>query len=183
MTAATERRRSASDSASGTAPSGTPAAAALLLDVLIESPLWEAEPEAEAVARRALEAAAQRLGTGGEVSLVLADDAAVQVLNRTWRGIDKPTNVLSFPAPAAPAGPVRMLGDIAVAYETLRREAAAEGKSFAHHLAHLVVHGLLHLLGYDHETDSEAEIMERLETAILAELGVSDPYAARDSED
>ncbi len=156
-------------------------------EVLIESPRWRDVPQAEDIVCRAVAAAAAQTRIGGEVSLVLTDDAAIRALNRTWRGKDAPTNVLSFPAPGAEAGTQppsmpRMLGDIVIAYETVRREAAAERKPFEHHLAHLAVHGFLHLLGYDHETESEAESMERLERRILKGLGVSDPYAARDSE-
>ena len=112
---------------------------------------------------------------------MLTDDSAIRALNRDWRGKDEPTNVLSFPA-AAPgkAGRARrMLGDIVIAYETVAREARAEGKPFDHHLAHLAVHGFLHLLGYDHETDARSRAMERLETRDPARLGVPDPYRAR----
>jgi probable rRNA maturation factor len=164
------------------------AALGIAVEVLAESPLWGDEPQAETVVRRAVLAAAAATAAAGEISLVLADDAALRALNRTWRGIDKPTNVLSFPAAPAVRGEARgprrprILGDIAIAHETVRREAAAEGKPFEHHLAHLAVHGFLHLLGYDHESESEAEDMERLECTILAGLGVSDPYAPRDSE-
>src|SRR5438046_3160548 len=108
-----------------------------------------------------------------------------RTLNHNWRGIDKATNVLSFPAlqPTGPTGPddaPRMLGDIAIAYQTTRREADEEQKPFDHHLSHLAVHGFLHLIGYDHETDGEAEAMESLEREILAQLGIPDPYADRD---
>ncbi len=98
-------------------------------------------------------------------------------LNRQWRGIDKPTNVLSFPA-AKPGvqGPPPLLGDVIVAYETLAREAVEHAKPFLHHLAHLVVHGYLHLLGYDHRTDSEAGAMEGLERDILSRMRIADPY-------
>jgi probable rRNA maturation factor len=112
---------------------------------------------------------------------VLTDDAAVRRLNRDWRSIDEPTNVLSFPAaapPAAGAGPC-LLGDIIVAYETVAREAGTEAKPFAHHLAHLAVHGFLHLLGYDHDSNEDAEQMERLEAKILARLDIPDPYLTR----
>jgi probable rRNA maturation factor len=116
---------------------------------------------------------------------MLTDDAGIRTLNNNWRGIDKPTNVLSFPAlpptgPEGPDDPPRMLGDIAIAYETTRREADDEQKPFEHHLSHLAVHGYLHLLGYDHENDADAETMESLETEILAQLGIPDPYADRD---
>ena len=117
-----------------------------------------------------------------EIAVVLADDAEVQGLNAAWRQQDKPTNVLSFPAMEPDdvlRQPVEMpvlLGDVVLAFETCAREAAEQGKPLAHHLAHLVVHGTLHLLGYDHETDEEAGIMEPLETHVLAGLGIADPY-------
>jgi probable rRNA maturation factor len=141
---------------------------------------------------------------------VLTDDSAIRALNRDWRRKDAATNVLSFPSggavkklPKKPAkkprktssknlikpaakeprsarGTPRLLGDIVIAYETTEREARAEHKPFAHHLAHLAVHGFLHLVGYDHEADDEANAMEGLETAILAGLDVPDPYVARD---
>jgi probable rRNA maturation factor len=102
----------------------------------------------------------------------------VRRLNACWRGIDKPTNVLSFrAAPAERAADAPMLGDIALAYETLAREAEESGASLADHYRHLVAHGFLHLIGYDHQTDEEADRMEELETRILAKLGVADPYA------
>jgi probable rRNA maturation factor len=152
---------------------GAPAA-----DIEIASSLWATASGAEACVRNAIAAAAARAPAEGEVSVLLADNAAVQVLNRDWRGIDKPTNVLSFPAAQQPAGSPTHLGDIAIAYETLAREADAEGKPFLHHLAHLVVHGYLHLMGYHHHTDSEAEAMEALERDILRALRVPDPYRA-----
>ncbi|HXE03384.1 MAG TPA: rRNA maturation RNase YbeY [Methyloceanibacter sp.] len=112
-----------------------------------------------------------------ELSIVLTDDAEQQQLNREWRGIDKPTNVLSFPQ-IAPFGPVTgILGDIVLARETLEREAAELEKSFADHFTHLVVHGFLHILGYDHIEEGEALEMEGLETKILATLGIADPYS------
>jgi probable rRNA maturation factor len=113
-----------------------------------------------------------------EICVVLSDDAALRDLNRTWRGKDRPTNVLSFPAAGAHGGHgPRLIGDVVLAYETMLRESAAETKPLKDHLAHLVVHGTLHLLGEDHETgDDEARAMERLEIAALARLGVPDPY-------
>jgi probable rRNA maturation factor len=114
----------------------------------------------------------------GAVSVLLADDAAVRELNAEWRGKDKATNVLSFPA-APSAAP--HLGDVALAYETCAREAAEQGKPLEHHLSHLVAHGVLHLLGWDHESDDEAEAMEAHEREILAGLGVPDPYAVREA--
>jgi probable rRNA maturation factor len=149
----------------------------ITVDIDVASAGWDAEPQAEARVREAIAAAAARVSGDGAVSVLLADDAAVRVLNRDWRQIDKPTNVLSFPAPQQPAGePV--VGDIAIAYETVAREAAEEGKPFLHHLAHLAVHGYLHLMGYDHQTDSEAEAMEALEREILRTLRIPDPYRA-----
>ncbi|MBL8628117.1 MAG: rRNA maturation RNase YbeY [Rhodospirillaceae bacterium] len=114
-----------------------------------------------------------------EISLVLSTDARVRVLNRDYRGKDKPTNVLSFPA-ADDAGlmsDVLMLGDIVLALQTTQKEAKAENKPFKAHTAHLVVHGVLHLLGYDHELERDALKMERMERLILADLGIADPYA------
>ena len=112
---------------------------------------------------------------------MLTDDKGIRTLNGNWRGIDKPTNVLSFPA-LQPTGPrdddiPNMLGDIAIAYQTTRTEADSEHKPFENHLSHLAVHGFLHLVGYDHEKDGEADIMEDLERKILAQLGIPDPYA------
>jgi len=120
--------------------------------------------------------------TDGELAIVLTDDSAIRALNRDWRGKDEPTNVLSFPAqePGADRRAPRMLGDIVIAYETAAREAEVEGKPLVHHLAHLAVHGFLHLVGYDHEASEEADAMEGLEVAILARLGVPDPYPMRD---
>lgn len=116
-------------------------------------------------------------------TLMLSDDANVRILNKQWRGMDKPTNVLSYPMQVPPGtqggGPLE-IGDIIVAEETLVREAAEMGISANDHFRHLVLHGLLHLLGYDHENDDEAEVMETLETRILATLGVADPYAGSD---
>lgn len=147
--------------------------AAPTIDVQTQSPLWDAEPAAADTVRAAIEAAAALVPAQGEVCVLLTDDAAVRQLNRVWRKVDKPTNVLSFPA--AKAGG-RLLGDIAIAHETLEREAARESKPMLHHLAHLAVHGFLHLLGYDHQNDSQAEAMEGLERAALARLHIADPY-------
>lgn len=154
----------------------------------IDCAAWAAAlPDPAALARGAVEAALEGAPVGPlvEVSVVLTDDAAQRALNRDWRGKDAPTNVLSFPALAraelaagAAADPGRpiLLGDVVLALETTRREAEAAGKPLADHAAHLLVHGVLHLLGYDHETEADAASMEPLETAILARLGVADPY-------
>lgn len=139
---------------------------------------------ARAVARSALvkgaAGAAMMLPERCELAIILIDDAGQRRLNRDWRGIDRPTNVLAFPAwepgSSTPANEPLLLGDVTVALETVEREAEEQGKSPADHLSHLIVHGVLHLLGYDHRTDAEAEVMEALETSILASLGVADPY-------
>jgi len=151
--------------------------AAPVIDVQVQSPLWDAAPAAAQTVRAAIETAAALVPTEGEISVLLTDDAGVRDLNRAWRGLDQPTNVLSFPA--AKAGGA-LLGDIAIAYETLAGEAADDSKPFLHHLAHLAVHGFLHLLGYDHQTDSQADAMEGLERAALARLDIADPYRAHE---
>ena len=155
----------------------------LLIDVMIQSARWKAEPRAAATVRKAIRAAASAASTpSAELAIVLTDDSAIHTLNRDWRGHDAPTNVLSFPAKqprsrrtgaAVPAS----LGDVVIAYQTTAREARAEGKPLKHHLAHLAVHGFLHLVGYDHEKLRDAKRMESFETEILAGLGVPDPYA------
>jgi probable rRNA maturation factor len=164
--------------------------------VTMLDPGWpQALPAAEDLARRAA-AAASGAAAGAlaardaEISLVLADDATLRRHNRDYRGIDKPTNVLAFAAAEAPGetggapgdaeGPL-LLGDVLLARETLIREAGEQGKRPADHLCHLVVHGVLHLLGHDHLSEDEAQIMERLEAAALGRLGIADPYAAAES--
>jgi probable rRNA maturation factor len=162
-----------------------------MTEVLVTADCWQAEPDAEAVIQRAVAAAAQLTDADAgdaELAVMLTDDTGIQTLNSNWRGIDKPTNVLSFPAlqPTGPRGDddaPRMLGDIAIAYETTRREADDERKPFNDHLSHLAVHGFLHLIGYDHENDDDAEAMEALEQEILAHLGIPDPYAERERMD
>lgn len=153
----------------------------MLVACAVEAGDWPDEAELEASARRAFAAAAERTDAPPlfEVSLLFTDDAHIQVLNRDFRGKDKPTNVLSFPAASGvfPDDATKVLGDIVIARETVEREAEEEGKSFDHHLTHLLVHGFLHLLGYDHESDDEAEEMEAMERLILAGLEISDPYA------
>jgi probable rRNA maturation factor len=148
------------------------------VEIVIESALWKADPTAKTTVRRAVRAAAHPQEHAAEIAVLLTDDQSIRALNRQWRGHDEATNVLSFPPAAAAHGDgVLRLGDIVIAYETTATEAAAEGKSFRDHLAHLAVHGTLHLVGYDHESHDEAEIMESLERRILARLGVPDPYA------
>ena len=154
----------------------------LTADIVITADCWQAEPGAADIVQRAIGAAAgaapEQTGRA-EVAVMLTDDAGIRALNHDWRGIDRPTNVLSFPAPALPdrSSQPRALGDIAIAYEPARREAVDENKPFGHHLSHLAVHGFLHLIGYDHETDDDAETMEELERRILARLDIPDPYA------
>ncbi len=170
---------------------GTLVSSALpLTEVLVVAECWQTEPDAEAVIHRAINAAAEFADADvgeAELAIMLTDDSGIRTLNSNWRGIDKPTNVLSFPAlqPTgdAPADAPRMLGDIAIAYETTRKEADDEEKPFDHHLSHLAVHGFLHLIGYDHENDDDAEAMESLEREILAQLGIPDPYADRERMD
>lgn len=158
--------------------------APVAIDIVVEADAWAAHADAEKVIERAISAAATASQTGGEVAVLLTDDEAIRQMNAQWRGIDKPTNVLSFPAGGSGAAPgAAHLGDIAIAYETVAAESAAENKAFADHLAHLAVHGYLHLVGFDHETDAEAADMEKLETRILSGLGIADPYADTASAD
>jgi len=153
------------------------------ISVLIEAARWRsAVPRATERVRRDARAAlaAAPVGEPLAIAVLLADDARLRALNHDFRGADRPTNVLAFPAAAdADAeGEARVAGDIAVALETCLAEAAAQGKTAADHLSHLVVHATLHLLGHDHATDAQAAAMEALERRVLAGLGVADPYAA-----
>lgn len=154
----------------------------LSIDVTTETPQWRDQlPNAEDLAQTAASSAWDRAGGAhgdAELSIVLGDDAMLQSLNRQFRNKDRPTNVLSFPADDLPAdGAPRLLGDVVLALETIHREAADQGKSLADHFQHLCVHGMLHLLGHDHEADNEAKAMESLEIEILSGLGIADPYA------
>lgn len=155
--------------------------------VLTESPLWGDGSAWQDLAARAVAAAVEvaelDVPEGAELSLVLTDDAAIRDLNREHRGKDKPTNVLSFPGFDPDEPPQPLLGDIVIAYETVAREAADEGKPVADHFCHLVVHGMLHLFGYDHETADDAEVMEAEERRVLARLGIADPYRDSDPDD
>jgi probable rRNA maturation factor len=159
--------------------------AAFALDVMVEDDGWSALGDVEAVISRAATALAQELGAtlqGVHAATVCLDtDAEVRALNKAFRRQDKPTNVLSFPAPryAARPGQPRLLGDIILARETVVAEATAAAIAPLDHLAHLAIHGLLHLLGHDHQDDAEATAMEAIETAALARLGIADPYADR----
>jgi len=156
-----------------------------MIEVEIEDPAWSvALPTAAAIVMRAGEAALNAVAPTDldepVIVVLLTDDAVVADLNQRFRDRAGPTNVLSFPAPPNPEG---QIGDIALAFGVCADEAALQGKSLEHHLTHLTVHGVLHLLGYDHGTDDEAEAMEALERSILETLGVSDPYAAERAED
>lgn len=162
-----------------------------VVEVRIADAPWQARlPRVREVCRRAARAglavaAIPEAKAGLEVSILLADDAFLERLNRRYRRVGRPTNVLSFPALEAPeraagAGPngaPLLLGDLALAFETIEAEAATSGKPLAEHLAHLVVHGVLHLAGYDHATEEEAARMRRLETSALGRLGLPDPYS------
>ncbi len=143
--------------------------------------LGDDAPVAGRVQQDAVDSSAGRvpLPPAGEICLLLTDAEHIRTLNRDWRGRDRATNVLSFPAdePPRPGGPPAFLGDIAVAREVVVAEATAQAKSLDEHFTHLVVHGVLHLLGYDHEADADATIMEDLERRVLARLGIADPYA------
>jgi len=158
----------------------------IALDIMVEADAWAQSGDIEGIARRPAQAAMAAAPDAPTeelaATLLLTDDAAIRELNRIWRGHDRATNVLSFPSDSpAPPGEPRHLGDIALAYETLVREAGEEGKSLPDHAAHLVVHGILHLLGQDHMHEAEAETMERIEVAALARIGVADPYRDLDA--
>jgi len=149
------------------------------IDVIVRSARWRKRSTAKTIVKKAVLAAADAVSTPrAELAIVLSDDSAIRTLNRDWRGKNAPTNVLSFPAarPGKGLSASPYIGDVIIAYQTVAREAAAEGKPFNHHLAHLAVHGFLHLLGHDHENDRDADKMERLERKILKRLAIPDPY-------
>lgn len=163
-------------------PKLTPLAGKILEDIQIQSPAWKAEPASRQTVHTALAAIAATIAIQSkELCIVLTDDNAIRALNRQWRGIDKPTNVLSFPAAitAASASTNKFSGDIVIAYETLRRECDDEGRIFFHHLAHLTIHGFLHLMGYGHEFDPDADQMEGLESKIMMRMNLPDPWVGR----
>jgi probable rRNA maturation factor len=158
------------------APAAPKTRNALNIDVVVQSKLWNRKKGVKSAARRAILKAAGVLSTpSSELAIVLTDDSTIRLLNRDWRGVDAPTNVLSFPA-SRTGGASPFIGDIVLAYETIAGEAKAEHKPFAHHIAHLAVHGFLHLLGYDHVRKKDAEEMEQLERDILRRLRMPDPY-------
>jgi probable rRNA maturation factor len=151
----------------------------------IEDPRWsEHLPDAPTLIETAVSLALAGVDAGGrpiEVGVRLVDDGTIQALNRDWRGKDKPTNALSFPmgdpGPVIDADFPWLIGDIVMSYDTMLAESERDGKPMAHHVAHLAVHAALHLIGHDHEDEAEAEAMEGLEVALLAGLGIPDPYA------
>lgn len=154
----------------------------MTVSIEVEDEAWSAEPRLDALAHAAVAAALVGAAWDGgnyDVAVLFTSDAAIAAINAEWRGKDKPTNVLSFPVPediAVPEGEARPLGDIVLAHGVIALEAEEQGKTLRDHTTHLIVHGALHLLGYDHESDDEAEEMEALETRILKGLGISDPY-------
>jgi probable rRNA maturation factor len=152
----------------------------IAIDILVEAGEWPDESALEGLADQAVAGVVAELGKAGpsELSLVFTDDAGIARLNKEWRGKDGPTNVLSFPAfPVQPGALPPLLGDIVLAAETVSREAKLDGKPLEHHIAHLIIHGFLHLVGHDHEAEAEAETMEAIERRALARLAIPDPYA------
>lgn len=142
------------------------------IDVIIEERRWRG---LKSTAREAATKTLMKLRKNGNVTILLADDATVRRLNKQYRHKDKPTNVLSFPD-GTKIGHTPQLGDIILAYETIAREAGEQGKTLKAHLTHLTIHGVLHLLGYDHESEIDAEAMEAIEITILARMGIANPY-------
>jgi len=175
-----------SDEADSTSDPGAPCVD-LTVIVAVRALEWrrdssDIEVAVHQAALAAMTVPAMAVPEGAEVSVVLTGDAAVRALNRDYRGRDASTNVLAFAQEEdaiAQEGPPLLLGDVVLAYETVRREAVAQGKTLTDHTRHLVVHGVLHLLGLDHDTQESAVDMERRETAILAGLGIADPYATK----
>ena len=165
----------------------------MTIDISVAAGVWPSHDALAETAKTAIEAATTvaRLADrstlsgsdlDGEVSIVFTDDAAIRVLNERWRGQDKATNVLSF-AQDGPGRQAGMLGDIVLAQETVAREAALAGRLLNHHIAHMIVHGFLHLLGYDHQNDIDAQTMEDLERKALTLIGIADPYACAGTQD
>lgn len=152
----------------------------MTVSIEVEDEAWLALSGLEELARASVAAALSGIDAAdGDVALLFSSDEAIAEINTEWRGMSKPTNVLSFPAASdmpLPEGEPRPLGDIVLAHGVIAREAAEQGKTLHDHTAHLIVHGVLHLLGFDHETDAEAEEMEKRESSILKGLGISDPY-------
>jgi probable rRNA maturation factor len=153
------------------------------VDIRAAADAWAALDDVEPLSRRVMDACARLTGATGEVAVLLTDDAEMRELNRRWRGKDRPTDVLSFPSRAPGAdGDMPFLGDVAISHGVAARDAAVLGRPFTAHFAHLLAHGVLHLLGHDHETEADAARMEPLEVKILAEVGLPDPYAAEEED-
>lgn len=154
------------------------ATAGLIIDLRVADERWGALGDCDQFAARVLSLAASRMSAAGEAAILLTDDVEMRALNKQWRGLDKATDVLSFPGegPEIPGQP-QYLGDIAIGYDTARRDAESMGRPFEAHMAHLLIHGFLHLLGYDHIEPEDAKVMEPLEVELLARLGWADPYA------
>lgn len=151
----------------------------VLLTLVIENKNWTEIRRLKSLAEKTVEATLPARDRKKQITILFADDATLKSLNRDWRGKNKPTNVLSFPAAQnlkLPRGQAKPLGDIALAFETVKREAVQSGKTLKAHTTHLLVHGVLHLLGYDHMSDAEAELMEAREVKILKKLGIDNPY-------
>lgn len=154
----------------------------MIVSIDVEDESWSALADLQDIAQQAVDAAWTAVGSDGgtaQVAVLFTNDEAMTGINAEWRGKNNPTNVLSFPAASDmpwPDGEPRPLGDIVLAHGVVTREAADQGKTLHEHTVHLIVHGMLHLLGYDHEADDEAEEMEQLEIGILKGLGISDPY-------
>lgn len=165
-------------------PRTKPDSGSIEIEILVQAGDWPPRAQLKRLVRRVVDMAAAsvrpRTQQGAELSLLFTDNEHIRVLNRQFRNIDQPTNVLAFPS-AASTGRLSgvILGDIVVAWETLQREAQSRGLTIEAHLAHLILHGLLHILGYDHGNEAEALTMERLEAAILDDLGIADPYASQ----
>ena len=155
------------------------------IDIIVDAPDWKRIADLENLATRAVRASCSasgaKLARGGEVAITFCDDAAIRTLNAEWRKRDAATNVLSFPTPGRPEEKL-LLGDVVIAYETVAREALEQGKKFEDHTSHMIIHGFLHLIGYDHETPEEADVMEALERRIAMALGASDPYEQETGE-
>jgi probable rRNA maturation factor len=156
------------------------------VDIIVTAPCWEQQAGLEeltqSTVRECVALSGARLARDCELSVNFTDDATIRELNAQWRGIDKPTNVLSFETPG-PLAKRLALGDIVIAHETVIREAEEQDKSFTAHLTHLIIHGFLHLIGYDHQTPREADEMEELERRIASALGLSDPYEGSEPVD
>ncbi len=156
-----------------------------IIEIIVDAPAWETIADLEGLGSRVVKACCSasgaKLARGCEVAITFCDDDSIRSLNAEWRKRDAATNVLSFPLPGRLEEKL-LLGDIVIAHETVAREAAEQGKTFEDHTTHMIIHGFLHLIGYDHETPEEADVMESLERRIAAMLGLSDPYEPEPGE-